>query len=358
MASRNPEQPANDMTASAGTGLTRLEFHPPVGEEAFELWREVGSPVFEVGARKPLPSFRAACEFYDVDGLIFAHNQFSSASFTREARHLRGGDSDFITLHFPIRGGVECGTVVERPHKMATDRISLQDWAHPYATVAEAVEKFGVMIPRDRMVARDWIYERQPTITWMLDSPQGRVLANAWMTLWQSLPHAQAEDAPTLAGGFLGLLNGLISPAPHDAQDAVFQQGLLPAMKRFLDSRLADPGLGIDQLVQAFRCSRSTVFRLFREHGGLQSYVRDQRLARCFGELTQRESAPARIRQVAMRWGFKDSHHFSRLFKKQFGITPSEAAEAIEQSVTAGALSRSAPARDQIATLHRWLQRR
>jgi len=129
-------------------------------------------------------------------------------------------------------------------------------------------------------------------------------------------------------------------------------------MKRFLDSRLADPELGIEQLRQAFRCSRSTVFRLFRDSGGVASYIRDQRLARCFGELMQRESSRVLIHQVAMRWGFIDAHHFSRLFKRQFGITPSEAAEATESSVTTASLSRSADVPDQIATLHQWLQRR
>jgi AraC-like DNA-binding protein len=241
---------------------------------------------------------------------------------------------------------------------MAADRICLQDWAHPYVTVAQSAEQFGVMIPRHRIVARDWVYERQPTMTWMLDSPQGRVLANAWMTLWQSLPHASAADAPTLAAGFLGLLNGLISPGPRDFEDPAMKQAMLPAMKRFLDSRLPDPELGIDHVVQAFRCSRSTAFRLFQEIGGVQRYIRDRRLAQCFRELTEPSSTPKRIHQLAKKWGFQDAHHFSRLFKRQFGLTPSEAAETAKPSAGELSVSWSSQARDRIATLHGWMERR
>jgi len=129
-------------------------------------------------------------------------------------------------------------------------------------------------------------------------------------------------------------------------------------MKRFLDSRLADPELSIDHLVQAFRCSRSTVFRLFQEIGGVQRYIRDQRLAQCFRELTQPSSSPKRIHQLAGQWGFQDAHHFSRLFKRQFGLTPSEAAETAKRPAGELSVSGSSLARDHIATLHGWLGRR
>ena len=359
MADRELQQSARDASISSDSGLARVAFRPADGEDAYALWREATSPVFEVGARQPLPSFRAANEFYDVDGLIFCCVSFSATSYTREARHLRGGETDFITLQRPIRGGTQVGTVADEPFKMAADRILLQDWAHPYASVAQsAAQQFGVMIPRHRIVARDWVYERQPTMTWMLDSPQGQMLANAWITLWQSLPQASVEDAPTLAAGFLGLLNGLISPDPYGLQDAAVQPGMLPVMKHFLDSHLTEPDLGIEQLVQAFRCSRSTVYRLFRQHGGIHSYIRDRRLACCFRDLVHPSAKPRRIRNVAERWGFQDAHHFSRLFKQQFRITPSEAAVNAGHSTMDEVSSSSAPSHDdRIAQFHQWLKR-
>jgi hypothetical protein len=76
-------------------------------------------------------------------------------------------------------------------------------------------------------------------ITWMLDVPQGRILAGALLSLWRSLPEANASDAPTLAGGILGLLNGLISPDSGWRQASLPPQALLGAMKRFLDARLS-----------------------------------------------------------------------------------------------------------------------
>ena len=80
MADRELQRSTSHGTIASNSGLARVAFQPTDGEEAYELWREVGSPVFEVGARQPLPSFRAANEFYDVDGLIFCCVSFGATS--------------------------------------------------------------------------------------------------------------------------------------------------------------------------------------------------------------------------------------------------------------------------------------
>jgi len=311
--------------------------------------------MFDVQARDPLPSFRAESEYYELDGLVFGRAAYSGTIYTREPKHLQGGETDRITLQLPIGGGVERGLIGDRPFEMAADRITLRDWAHPFTAASGPLEQLSLLIPRERVVARDFIHDRRPVITWMLDSPQGRVLATALLSLWQTLPRANAADAPTLAGGILGLLNGLISPDPVPRQELVSAGALLGAMKRFLDTRLADPTLSVDQLVGTFRCSRATVYRCFKEHGGVQSYIRNQRLAQCFRDLKRLAPSRARVREVAEKWGFVDMSHFYRVFKRQFGVTPSETVNA-EKSIDAEtSLTGLSAERSQFTTLHGWL---
>jgi len=330
-------------------------FAPPSGATAFDMWHEVGRTMWEVRARGDLPFFHAESEFYELDGLVFGRASYSGTTYSRRPQHLRTGETDRISLQFPIRGGIERGLIGDRPFEAATDRITLRDWAHPFTAASEPHEQLSLLIPRQRVVARDFLYERRPVITWMLDTPQGRMLANALLSLWQTLPNADAADAPTLAGGILGLLNGLISPVPVPGQVLVPPEAFLGAMKRFLDTRLADPTLSVDQLVEAFRCSRATVYRCFKECGGVQSYIRTQRLARCFRDLKRLAPSRVRVREVAERWGFTDMSHFYRLFKRQFGVTPSETMNA-ERSSDAETPSTSLSAEHgRIAALHDWL---
>ncbi len=217
------------------------------------------------------------------------------------------------------------------------------------------------MIPRDRVEARDWIYEREPTITWKLDAPAGRVLAAAWMNLWETLPLAHLEDAPQLAAGFLGLLNGLINPLSrrYEALPAPATTNTVGrAMKRYLGEHLTQPELGVDDLTRVFRCSRATVYRLFPDSGGVTAYIRQCRLWQSFHDLRLAQSSPVSIHEIGARWGFRDHGYFHRAFKKQFGITPTDARGTARQATEEASSLTGRRVLGRIRSVHRWLGNR
>ena len=56
---------------------------------------------------------------------------------------------------------------------------------------------------------------------------------------------------------------------------------------------------------------------------GVHRYIRDQRLVRCFAELSRPTAPPTQVSDVAKRWGFTNPAHFHRLFVATFGLPPS-----------------------------------
>jgi AraC-like DNA-binding protein len=244
--------------------------------------------------------------------------------FTRRSRHLTNGESDCITLQFyrsgSIRGALDDGT----PLLMDPSRISIHDFAHPYCGVGASSEQYGVVIPRHRLEAHERIY-RRPMFSWGVNSPQGRLLVSALGAIWRELPRATQDEAGALASGFIGLLNGLLAAAPDPADQAQVERTALAAMKDFLRANLHRTDLSAEVLCRQFHCSRATLYRLFKEDGGVMAYLRDLRLGRCFRELALGSgSSGKRVGEVAERWGFFDSSHFHRHFRKRFGIAPSD----------------------------------
>ncbi len=51
-------------------------------------------------------------------------------------------------------------------------------------------------------------------------------------------------------------------------------------------------------------------------------FIRVRRLERCRIELCDPRRAERNITEIAFCWGFSDSAHFSRSFKRQFGVSP------------------------------------
>jgi AraC-like DNA-binding protein len=107
----------------------------------------------------------------------------------------------------------------------------------------------------------------------------------------------------------------------------------------FIREHLRDPDLCIDQISTALGCTKRYLHMLFSERGmTVSDYIWRARLQHCREEL---EAQPGKtITDVAFSWGFSSSSHFSRVFRKYFGIVPSavhrqqQAGSAAEFSAT------------------------
>ena len=295
-------------------------------DDGFDLWHSACRPVLDVSNREPLAHFDAALEFYEVDGLLFNRTRYSAVSFRRTQAHLRRGDNDPLVLHMLLRGSERGEGEGGGPLHMDPGRIVLHDWAHPFTSISKASEQLCVVIPRERLAAADQLYASRPVVSWDLDSPSGRILGSALRETWSCLPQATRSDAPALAAGFLGLLDGFLDPTRSGGLPCASDQDMAAAMRDFLQARLEDPELGIDDLTTAFRCSRSTVYRLFRDVGGVRTFLTESRLAMAFRRLTTGERGKSNsIASVSRSLGFRDASYFHRAFRGRYGITPKDA---------------------------------
>ena len=79
--------------------------------------------------------------------------------------------------------------------------------------------------------------------------------------------------------------------------------------------------------------SRSQLYRLFVDAGGVANYIRLCRLMKARAELTS--ASRQRIANVAYKYGFTSHAHFSRVFKQYFGYTPWECIASSRADVSA-----------------------
>ncbi|MFH8533903.1 helix-turn-helix domain-containing protein [Streptomyces tendae] len=119
----------------------------------------------------------------------------------------------------------------------------------------------------------------------------------------------------------------LASGALRRAFDDVEPRLALPlarAAMALADERLAYADLSPRSLAQWLKVSERTLHRAFAGTGEtVAGYVRRRRLERARHELLTPWGRPA-VSEVAARWHFADSSHFTRAFKRQFGENPSQ----------------------------------
>lgn len=156
--------------------------------------------------------------------------------------------------------------------------------------------------------------------------PGTSILKNIMEMIEKTVECAAEPAQPDLDLQFVAILAKLLNPKQQDGSSRRFAiRARKTAMKSFVDRNFDKPGFDISQLLSAFGASRATIFRDFADDGGLQRYVISRRLDGAFDDLAKSTPSRGRVQQVAVARGFEDAGHFCRLFKLQYGITPSDA---------------------------------
>ena len=94
-----------------------------------------------------------------------------------------------------------------------------------------------------------------------------------------------------------------------------------------VNSHLSDSDYGVPQLVEELATSRSTLFKRLKALTGMNAstFINDIRLKAACRMIDEHSSI--RISDLAYQVGFNDPKYFSQLFRKKFGVTPTEYAE-------------------------------
>ena len=92
-----------------------------------------------------------------------------------------------------------------------------------------------------------------------------------------------------------------------------------------IETLLSEPDLTLGMIAQAEGVSTRYLQRLFTEAGNsFIHYLRTRRLERCRADLASPRHAGLSISEICFRWGFNGSAHFSRTFRKEYGMSPRE----------------------------------
>lgn len=107
------------------------------------------------------------------------------------------------------------------------------------------------------------------------------------------------------------------------SQDSLALKSLQARVLSYLDDNFHDSGLNPQNIAQACGVSRSYLYKAFSDGLSVMEHLKAKRLAAARDMIELRRHRLT-FTMVAMACGFTNSSEFSRLFKKKFGVSPSE----------------------------------
>ncbi len=104
-----------------------------------------------------------------------------------------------------------------------------------------------------------------------------------------------------------------------------WRQAQLTQMQQYILDHLHQPDLSPASVAAEFRVSRRYLYGLFQQANLTPSeFILNSRLTRCRDALRDPAMAQRPIGDIAGRYGFVDAAGFSRTFRRQFGMSPSQ----------------------------------
>ena len=179
-----------------------------------------------------------------------------------------------------------------------------------------------VIVPTELLQERGFNSAKMPACKLTARTGPGRIV--------QEFMHAAFVEAPKLSPHVaIGVADTLLDLVllPLREFGAAGDRGSPAAMharaQAYIREHLRDPNLSIDQISAALGCTKRYLHMIFSDSGmTVSDYIWHARLQHCRQELEQAQGRKT-ITDVAFSWGFSSSSHFSRVFRKYFGIVPS-----------------------------------
>src|SRR5437660_6375579 len=279
-------------------------------------------------------SFEGRINYTTVSKLKLCQIEASQHRLAHTASPAKLGGHPFVKILFQTYGISHFEQGGRRIELMPGDCLAY-DVSCPHTIVSPTLTRHEVVIvPKELLQERGFRLAKLAACKLSARTGTGRIAYN--------FVHAAFDEATKLSpNNAIGVADSLIDllllplREPDTMFDRVGPEAMYVRAQFFIREHLRDPDLCIDQISTELGCSKRYLHMLFSERGTTVSdYIWQARLQNCRQELEAH--AGKTITDVAFSWGFSSSSHFSRVFRRYFGVVPSSIHKAQQGAFTPG----------------------
>jgi AraC-like DNA-binding protein len=292
--------------------------------QQLEAWRNWYGAIFEAtSARSRGEGFAAANSNWNLNGFTFCQVSSPPTCIDRTRHLLRRNHVDHwaFTVSKRTTSDIEVRDCSLEVAPGVPFLLSLGEEMHIGRRQQD--ERVQLLLARDSFQAIAPLLDA--TLGTALNTSQGRLLADYILLLERNLPNLTPEDGSRLPSAIQAMLGACLAPSVDRLAVAGRQIDLtlMERVRRAVRKNLRSPLLGPDKLCREAATSRSQLYRLLEGEGGVARYIQRRRLSESFAILCD-TSNNFSINTIAEALCFADASNFSRAFRREFGMSPSE----------------------------------
>ncbi|MGP0061738.1 MAG: helix-turn-helix domain-containing protein [Beijerinckiaceae bacterium] len=298
----------------------------------YDRWRAALSDAFgpfEVH-RSAADSFAGHVRYTRRVSLQFNDLHYRGQGLERTAENVSRLDQEFYTFGIPLSGPLavtQCG----RQFQVEPGCLYLCNQSVPYRAQCRGdvgYRSLSISLPRAALLQRDPHIGHFYKLRADDGSPRVALLTSYLNNTFKGMNDWSDGEIAELGERLIDLVVlFFVQPGRSHASESDSSVTLAHRERvvAYVRCHLSDPGLAPDQVARACGISVSYLHRVFRGAGsGLEAFIYTQRLEVCHALLASKQHAHRSIAELAYQVGFSHPSHFSRLFKRRYGMSASD----------------------------------
>lgn len=314
---------------SAALERSRFSLRDLPSATQFEIWKESINCIYSVDAdrRTRADGFVADLDSWRHRDLMMVEAQSCSQSFSRTSQMIAADGMDHYNVQLYTDGGVKSdigiGGDVLKPGGLLLLDLSQR-------TEAQASEQFNsvhLFLPR-RLVEDHLSNPEDHNLRFLSErDPLVGMLFNQILSMHRYIDQLDDGQISVIQQTIVMMLSTCLNGATGEtnatqAMRQDIEKGVM--IRRYFRERLLSPDLNAETAADDLGLSRSSLYRLFKQHGGVNQYLRDMRLRhalKLLGDPTQRRRS---IYDIALECGYETDAGFIRAFRAKYDVTPGD----------------------------------
>jgi AraC-like DNA-binding protein len=215
----------------------------------------------------------------------------------------------------------------EREAVVRPGEFVIHDSSRPFAVSGtQAVEQITVSVPRNVLALPSSALRAASAQTIGPSHPTAEVAATYFRQLVHSTGPDHTREADPLGPPCIELIRALIATTQEQRSGVAAEpphRTLQQRVMTYVWAHLGDSDLSASRVAAEHHISVRQLYQVLSRAGiSLSDWIRNQRLEESRRELVSLHGRHATIESVARRCGFASASHFSRAFKKTYGMSP------------------------------------
>ncbi len=271
--------------------------------------------------------FNSDFRMYQLNDIVLAHMKAPGHKAQRGHAELKRDDDDHLFLNFQMMGDYDLyqgGTSTF----VGAGAPVLIDNARSFELNFDPKREMNLLslrLPRRLVFKEDSSSELRRINLMLANSNQARFVRSQLRLLEEVVRHDARNSIKYMSLSVIQLLMHLLQT--EDGKRRSYEDQSLNVVERyktFIQMRLSDPSLCVDDLARNFGCSRRTIQNHFKQSGLLFSEtVLQERIAFvCRHLLSAERKNSSQIVRLASDAGFNDISAFYKAFKRHIGTSP------------------------------------